>query len=343
MPSTTSPKRLLTAQSTTFTAGSDIADNPYLVSLILPHLDMSTLLASALRVSKEWNYIISTSQVIQKKLFLVPDHRTRRLACAICPVPSKYNYRYTCACSDIEKVQPTPFPPAPTNQDTTCQPSLSTNPSTTVSPISDPSNNSSGNPSGNPSNNSYANPSIISSSDPSADSALDHPNDPETAHLLHPLLTPNLFRQSFSATLTTSQTKSLLTLLSSTSSNWKDMQIAQTPLHRVTVTLGSPSRGPRFHISTSHPAGITLGVLAERVKQRSGSLRLVTERELGRGSREFMRIEAKKGKGEKGPLLLGAQYAGVQPEEGGREVVYAVRRRPESKGDQGMAMFDYVA
>ncbi|KAG8629986.1 hypothetical protein KVT40_001605 [Elsinoe batatas] len=61
----------------------EVMSNPYLVGMILPRVDMKTLLL-ATRVCKDWKAIIDTSSKIQKKLFFKPDRRKRILRCHEC-------------------------------------------------------------------------------------------------------------------------------------------------------------------------------------------------------------------------------------------------------------------
>ncbi|KAF2219566.1 hypothetical protein BDZ85DRAFT_322339 [Elsinoe ampelina] len=62
---------------------SEVMSNPYLVSMILPYVDMKTLLIAGGRVCKDWKAIIDKSSVIQRKLFLKPDTRKRLVECSL--------------------------------------------------------------------------------------------------------------------------------------------------------------------------------------------------------------------------------------------------------------------
>ncbi|KAF2219565.1 hypothetical protein BDZ85DRAFT_252779 [Elsinoe ampelina] len=90
-----------------FTKAMKIAESPYLVEMIPPHLDMRTTLLSASLVCKDWKAIIDRSARVKKTLFLQPDLRHRHITCRTCPDGPTDSFMYACACNVIEDINPT--------------------------------------------------------------------------------------------------------------------------------------------------------------------------------------------------------------------------------------------
>ncbi|KAF4550115.1 Hypothetical protein D9617_18g033060 [Elsinoe fawcettii] len=71
---------------------SEIMNDPYLVGMIIPHLDTKTLLL-ANRICKDWKLIIDHSSEIQKKLFFKGDSRKRLIKCSQCDLVDGHGQR----------------------------------------------------------------------------------------------------------------------------------------------------------------------------------------------------------------------------------------------------------